>query len=73
MGVLFFVDRISGGIATLLYEEGKFSATLPLRALPEGVREGDWLRVSFETDHAKKSLARSDIDSLMEELGQEDI
>jgi hypothetical protein len=69
MGVLFFVDRISDGIVTMLYEEAEFSVTLPLSALPDGVKEGDWLRAMFEIDVAQKSRVRRDIDALMEELG----
>ena len=62
----FFVDRITGGIATLLYEGGDFTATLPTRALPEGTREGDWLRASLETDEDKKTEVTREIDSLMD-------
>ena len=64
----FFVDRITGGIATLLYEGGDFTATLPTWALPAGTREGDWLRASFETDEDKKNGIMREIDSLMDEL-----
>jgi hypothetical protein len=63
----FFVDRITGGIATLLYEGGDFTATLPARALPDGTREGDWLRAALETDRGKKSEVMREIDSLMNE------
>ncbi|MDR2779613.1 MAG: DUF3006 domain-containing protein [Synergistaceae bacterium] len=64
----FFVDRITGGIATLLYKGGDFTATLPTEALPDGIREGAWLRTLFETDEGKKSEIAREIDSLMDEL-----
>ena len=68
MGVSLFVDRISGGIATLIYRDGEFTATLPLSALPKNAREGDWLSVSFEIDSGKKKQMKRDIDLLMDEL-----
>jgi hypothetical protein len=68
MAIYLFIDRISDGIATLLYEEGRFSAALPARALPVGAREGDWLTVSFGIDRDKKSEVKKEIDSLMDEL-----
>ena len=68
MAISLFIDRISGGVATLIYGEGEFSATLPARALPKGEREGDWLRATFEPDPDKSERMRREIDSLMDEL-----
>jgi hypothetical protein len=65
--IFLFVDRITGGIATLLYKGGDFTATLPTEALPEGIREGDWLRAAFETDEGKKSEITREIDALTDE------
>jgi hypothetical protein len=66
--ILFFVDRMTEGVATLLYEGGNYTAELPVDALPEGTREGDWLRANFETDEVKKSRMTREIDALMDEL-----
>jgi hypothetical protein len=66
--IFFFVDRITEGIATLLYDGGNFTAELPARALPEGTREGVWLRAVFEIDGEKRSEIAREIDSLMDEL-----
>lgn len=68
MKILFFVDRISEGIATLLYNDGEFTATLPAEILPPGTSEGDWLSAEFKIDRDARSRARDDIDSLMDEL-----
>jgi hypothetical protein len=64
--ISFFVDRIEGG-SVVLTTDGAGEArtvTLPRMALPD-VREGDWLRASFEPDPEKKSRVRGEIDKLM--------
>ncbi|MDR3354520.1 MAG: DUF3006 domain-containing protein [Synergistaceae bacterium] len=66
----FFVDRINGGIATLLGEgscEGEIS--LPVSRLPAGVSEGDYLAASFGIDAEMGASAKRDIDSLLRDLG----
>ena len=68
MEISLFVDRISDGVATLVYGEGEFSAGVPLCVLPRGTREGDYVRASFAPDSEKKNRMRDEIDSLMDEL-----
>ncbi|MDR1483082.1 MAG: DUF3006 domain-containing protein [Synergistaceae bacterium] len=66
----FFVDRISGGIATLLGDgaaEGEIS--LPVSCLPPKTSEGDYLALSFEIDAARRESINSYIDLLFDELG----
>ena len=41
------VDRISDGIAVLLFGKEENQVNLPVEFLPEGTREGDWLDVEF--------------------------
>ena len=41
------VDRISDGIAVLLFGEEESQINLPVEFLPEGTREGHWLDVEF--------------------------
>ena len=41
------VDRISNGIAVLLFGEEESQINLPVEFLPEGTREGHWLDVEF--------------------------
>jgi hypothetical protein len=70
MGKLYlFVDLIDGGFATLLTDRRDGSVTVPLSALPPGVREGDWLRAAFEPAPERKAEAMDEIEKLYEELG----
>ena len=72
MSVEFFVDRVAGGFATLLWEgEGCGDVTLPLDLLPEGVREGDVLRATFEVDRARGDAMRGEIERLLDGLGDD--
>ncbi len=41
------VDRISEGIAILLFGKEESQVNLPVEFLPEGTREGHWLDVEF--------------------------
>ncbi len=41
------VDRISDGIAVLLFGEEESQINLPVELLPEGTREGHWLDMEF--------------------------
>ena len=66
--VYFFVDRITSGIATLIPGEGNGSAEIRADLLPDGTREGDWLRASFYIDGEKQSEITREIGSLMDDL-----
>jgi len=68
MGISLFVDRISDGIATLIYGGGEFTADVPACVLPRDTKEGDYIRASFVIDGEKKKRASREIDSLMDEL-----
>ena len=68
MGVSLFVDRISDGVAALVYGEGEFTADVPVCILPPGTKEGDYIRASFVLDGEKKNRVKEEIDSLMDEL-----
>lgn len=49
----FIVDGIDEGIARLvLADNERFTFTLPVAALPSGVRAGDHLRAAFSIDTA---------------------
>jgi hypothetical protein len=72
VSVVFFVDRISEGIAALLPEgDGDGCVTLPIDALPDGVREGDVLLATFEVDRARADAMRDEIRNLMDGLGDD--
>lgn len=69
-GLYFFVDRVSDGIATLLFTGDDLqSLVLPLVALPNGVREGDYLLFSLSIDRNKGIVAKEEIETLFEALG----
>lgn len=69
-GLYFFVDRVSDGIATLLFAGDDLqSLVLPLAALPNGVREGDYLLFSLSIDRDKGIVAKEEIETLFEALG----
>jgi hypothetical protein len=69
--IYFFADRISDGLVTLIPGDARDgSVTVPASALPYGIREGDWLKASFEIDREKRAELMRDIDNLMEELGK---
>lgn len=69
-GLYFFVDRVSDGIATLLFVGDDLqSLVLPLAALPNGVREGDYLLFSLSIDRDKGIVAKEEIETLFEALG----
>lgn len=63
------VDRIEGDLAVLvLYDDDRVKFNLPLRYLPEGVREGDHLQMSFGEDEASRGSEKKRIDDLLSEL-----
>ncbi|MDR1917133.1 MAG: DUF3006 domain-containing protein [Synergistaceae bacterium] len=65
-----FVDRVTNGIATLLPMDGwEGEVSVRVNLLPDGAREGTWLRATLDIDAGKRDEAVSDIDSLMDELG----
>jgi hypothetical protein len=64
----FFVDAISEGVAVLMTGDGS-SFTVSAPALPDGVREGDWLAASLEIDVSKKNESIRAVERLYEDLG----
>ena len=63
------IDRIEGDLAVLvLYEDDRVRFNLPLRYLPEGVREGDHLQMGFAEDEASREAEKSRIEGLLSEL-----
>jgi hypothetical protein len=63
------VDRIEGDLAVLvLYEDDRVKFNLPLGYLPDGVREGDHLQMSFAEDESSRESEQKRIDDLLKEL-----
>jgi hypothetical protein len=67
-----FVDQINDGIALLLLgEDESVKAHVPVSWLPEGVREGIVLRLSFEIDEAATREGKRRVQSVLDSLGDE--
>jgi len=63
------VDRIEGDLAVLvLYDDDSVKFDLPLRYLPDGVREGDHLQMDFREDEASRGSDKKRVDDLLNEL-----
>ena len=59
------VDRIEANFAVCEIEEGNF-ADIPLKALPNDVKEGDVIKISVETEETEKR--KKNINNLMNSL-----
>lgn len=62
---ILIVDRIEADFAVCEIEEGSF-ADIPLKALPNGVKEGDVIHISVE--HSETEKRKKNINSLMDSL-----
>ena len=63
------IDRIEGDLAVLvLYEDDRVKLNLPLHCLPEGVREGDHLQMSFGQDEKSRESERNRVGGLLKDL-----
>jgi Protein of unknown function (DUF3006) len=63
------IDRIEGDLAVIvIYDDDRVKFNLPVRYLPEGLREGDHLLMSFEEAEASRESEKNKIDDLLKEL-----
>jgi hypothetical protein len=63
------VDRIEGDLAVLvLYEDDRVKFSFPIRCLPEGLREGDHLLMSFNEDEGSRRFEEGKIVDLLKQL-----
>ena len=66
------IDRVEGDLAVVvLYDDDRVKFNLPLQYLPEGVREGDHLQMSFVKDLSGRESERMRIDGLLKDLKKE--
>jgi hypothetical protein len=66
------IDRFEGDLAVVvLYDDDRVKFNLPLQYLPEGVREGDHLQMSFVKDLSGRESERMRIDELLKDLKKE--
>lgn len=63
------VDRIEGDLAVLvLYDDDNVKFNFPVGYLPDGVRDGDHLQMSFTKDEASKEIEKKRIIDLLADL-----
>lgn len=63
------VDRIEGDLAVLvLYDDDRMRFNFPIDRLPDGVKDGDHLQLSFAKDEAGRESEKNRIDDLLREL-----
>ncbi|HVG38123.1 MAG TPA: DUF3006 domain-containing protein [Pyrinomonadaceae bacterium] len=67
------IDRIEdNGMAVLTIGDGKNTIDVPVSALPEGVSDGDHLRLKFSLDREAKSSAAERIAKLQQQMQERD-
>lgn len=64
-----YVDSISSGICRLLSGDDPHAFTLPLGFLPDGVSEGDVLRMVFKQSPGERARDRDEVKKLRDSLG----
>lgn len=62
------IDRFEGDMAVVFFGEGELKVDIPKKLLPEGAREGSWLKVSFELDLEGTQQQEEKIKKLLEKL-----
>lgn len=63
-----FVDSINEEICTLLIGKKAFSVDLPVRMLPRGTSEGDWLIMTLQKSERLKRSYRRSMERLLEKI-----
>lgn len=70
-GLRFVVDSVTDGLALFVFhDDDQISFHFPVSLLPEGVREGDHLRLAFSIDAAARAEERARAEELLKELTQ---
>jgi acylphosphatase len=66
------VDRVEdGGVAVLLVgDDEKTKIDLPASLLPEGVNDGDHLKITITPDHESRAAAAERVKKLQEQLAE---
>ncbi|HXG64612.1 MAG TPA: DUF3006 domain-containing protein [Blastocatellia bacterium] len=63
------VDRFEGDLAVLvLSDDDKVKFNLPRKYLPEGIKSGDHLTMSFKVDKEARAKVKGEIEDLLKEL-----
>jgi hypothetical protein len=62
------VDRFEGDYAVVLFGDSEIQVDIPIVLLPEGVKEGGWLNVSFELDQEGTEKQKEKIKDMLDKL-----
>lgn len=62
------IDRFEGDYAVVLFGNEETKVDIPKKLLPEGAKEGSWLKVSFELDLEGSEKQKEKIQSLLDKL-----
>lgn len=68
MHVKAVLDRFESDKAVLLLGDGEAAVIWPRQLLPDGLNEGDILRISVDIDKDGTKLARSDAQKLLRQV-----
>lgn len=66
-----FIDGIDGDFCRVL-AENDLAFEMPTFLLPEGTKEGEWLKVTFAQDLAKTASEKDKTQKLLDELQHKD-
>ncbi len=62
------IDRFEGEYAVVLFGEDEIKVDIPKILLPEGSKEGSWLKVSFELEIEREKKQRQKMQSKLDKL-----
>ena len=62
------IDRFEGDYAVVLFGDDEMKVDIPRALLPADVKEGNWLKVTFETDHDTTRERKERISGLLDKL-----
>ena len=62
------IDRFEGDYAIVLFGDEETKVDFPKELLPEGSKEGSWLKMNFELDIEETKARKDRIQSKLEKL-----
>ena len=63
------IDRVEGDLAVIaLFDDDSVHFNLPVKYLPEGVKEGDHLHMAFTVDKESRQSQKQKVADLLKEL-----
>ncbi len=62
------IDRFEGEYAVVLVGDKEIKLDIPREQLPEGAKEGSWLKISFELDFEGTKTQEEKIKALLDKL-----